>query len=80
MRSSPSIFVSGALAARRSADLRLAWLDAVDDASEAYVAWREADRDDGADAFIVYQAALDREEAAARALQRRTSAHNRRLR
>jgi hypothetical protein len=72
MRSSPSIFRSGALAARRAADLRLAWLDAADDAHEAYVAWRDAERDEAADAFVVYQAAVDQEEAAARALQLQT--------
>jgi hypothetical protein len=69
--------MSGALAARRAADLRLGWLDAADDASEAYVAWRHADRDDEANAFVVYRAALDREEAAARALQRQIGAQNR---
>jgi hypothetical protein len=69
MRTSSSIFTSGVLTARRSADLRLAWLDAADDAYEAYLSWRDAERHDRTDAFLVYQAALDREEAAARALQ-----------
>jgi hypothetical protein len=69
MRSSTSIFTSVALAARRSADLHLAWLDAADDAHEAYLAWRDTDRTQRSEAFVVYQAALDREEAAARALQ-----------
>jgi hypothetical protein len=68
MRPSPSTFTSGAAAFRRSADLQLAWLDAADDAHEAYLAWRDADRAEEADAFVVYRAALDREEAAARAL------------
>jgi hypothetical protein len=72
MRSSPSIFTSGALAARRSADLQLAWLDATDDVQEAYLAWRDADRAARSEAFLVYQAALDREEAAARALELQT--------
>jgi hypothetical protein len=67
VRSSPLIFTSGA--AGRSADLRLAWSDAADDVREAYLAWRDADRAQRAEAFIVYQAALDREEAAARTLQ-----------
>jgi hypothetical protein len=80
MRTSPSIFMSGALAARRSADLRLAWLDAADDAFEAYVGWQDADRDVETDAFVVYQAALDREEAAARALERQTRTGAGRLR
>ena len=69
MSSSPSIFTSSALEARRTADLRLAWLDAADDAHEAYLAWRDGDRAEGPRAFHVYQAALDREEAAARALE-----------
>ena len=67
MRSSPLIFTSGA--ARRSADLQLAWQDAADDVHESYLAWRDAERGERTQAFIVYQAALDREEAAARALQ-----------
>lgn len=49
--------------------LRLAWSDAADDACEAYVAWRDANQSARADAFIVYRAALDREQAAASALQ-----------
>jgi hypothetical protein len=65
MRPSPSIFTSGEFAARRSADLQIAWLDAADDAYESYLAWRDADRAERADAFAVYRAALDREEAAA---------------
>ena len=53
----------------------LAWSDADDDANAAYLAWRDADRSGEADAFVVYRAALDREEAAARALQSVTSAN-----
>jgi hypothetical protein len=49
-------------------------LDAAHDAHEAYVAWCQADRARAANAFTVYRAALDREEAAARALQRQTKA------
>ena len=67
MRSSPLIVTSGA--ARRSADLRLAWLGAAVDVHEAYLAWRDADRSDRSEAFLVYHAALDREATAARALQ-----------
>jgi hypothetical protein len=70
MSTSQSTFTGGALAARRSADLQLAWFDAADDAYEAYLAWRDAERGARAEAFVVYQAALDREEAAAHALQR----------
>ena len=69
MRTSQSTFTGGARATRRSADLMLAWSDAADEAHEAYLAWRDADRDRRAEAFIVYQAAVDREEAGAHALQ-----------
>jgi hypothetical protein len=69
MRTSQSIFTGGAVASRRSADLQLAWFDAAADVHEAYLTWRDADREQRADAFVVYRAALDREEAAARALQ-----------
>jgi len=69
MRTSPGIFNTARLATGRSTDLQLAWLDAADDAQEAYLAWRDADRIEQTGAFLVYQAALDREEAAARALQ-----------
>ena len=64
-----SIFTSEALAGRRSADLQLAWTAAADDAHAAYIDWCASDRAEEADAYAVYQAALDREEAAARALQ-----------
>jgi hypothetical protein len=74
MRPSSSIFRSGPLAARRSADLQLAWLDAAADVQDAYAAWLRAARADRPDAFIAYQAALDREEAAARALELQTRA------
>jgi hypothetical protein len=67
MRSSPFISTSGA--GPRPADLQLAWLDAADEVHEAYLAWRDAERAEEAEAFIVFQAALDREEAAARTLQ-----------
>ena len=74
MRTSAHIFIGGAFAAPRASDLLLAWSDAADDAQAAYPAWREADRSDQIDAFVVYRAALDREEAAARALQEATRA------
>jgi hypothetical protein len=69
MDPSPSIFLTGPLAARRSADLQLAWVDAADDVHDAYASWLRADRAERADAFAAYQAALDREEAAARVLE-----------
>jgi hypothetical protein len=74
MRTSASIFIAGGSVAPRSTDLLLAWSDAADDAHAAYLAWRDAKRGDQPDAFVVYRAALDREEAAARALQDVTSA------
>lgn len=74
MNASAHIFIDGASAAPRASDLLLAWSDAADDAQAAYAAWREADRSDQTDAFAVYRAALDREEAAARALQEATRA------
>jgi hypothetical protein len=64
-----SNFRAGPLADRRAADLLLAWIDAADDAHEAYLAWRDAEHSGRTDAFVVYRAALDREEAAALALQ-----------
>ncbi len=69
------MFSGGPLAAPRWTDLLLAWSDAADDAQAAYLAWRQADRADWADAFVVFRAALDREEAAARALPGRTTAN-----
>ena len=80
MRPSSSTFTSGGFAARRSEDLQVAWSDAADDAYEAYLAWRDADRDERTEAFVVYQAALDREEAAAHALQIQTARRARRVR
>ena len=62
------MFMGGPLA-RRSADLQLAWIDPADDVQDAYAAWHRAERAEEANAFTAYQAALDREEAAARALE-----------
>ena len=61
--------MSGPLAAGRSADLQLAWIDAADDVQDAYAGWLQAERFEQANAFTAYQAAVDREEAAARALE-----------
>ena len=72
MRFSPGIRASAPLAMRRSAGLQLAWRDAADDVHEAYLAWRDAAGPEQLAAFLVYQAALDREEAAAQALQLQT--------
>jgi len=76
MRPSSSGFISGALGARRSADLRLAWIDAADDVQDAYAGWLRAERAERANAFTAYQAALDREEAAACALELQMRAHS----
>ena len=67
--SSLNLLPNGVFADRRTANLQLAWIDAADDAHEAYLVWRDAARADDPRAFAVYRAALDREEAAARALQ-----------
>jgi len=72
--------MTGPLAARRSADLQLAWIDAADDVQDAYAAWLRADRTEQANAFTAYQAALDREEAAARALEMQSQVVDRWLR
>jgi hypothetical protein len=75
MSVSLNIFPAGVFADRRAANLQLAWLDAADDAHEAYLAWCDADRGDKPLSFAVYRAALDREEAAAGALQQATKAY-----
>ena len=80
MEPSRGIFISRAPAARPSADLQLAWVDAADDVQDAYVVWLRAERAERADAFTAYQAALDREEAAARALELQSRAVSGRFR
>ena len=72
MEPSSSIAIGGPLGGRRWADLVLAWVDAADDVQDAYAAWLRAERAERATGFTVYQAALDREEAAARALELHT--------
>jgi hypothetical protein len=74
MRTSDHIFTAGPFVFPRYSDLLLAWSDAADDARAAYLAWRDAGPADRDDAFAVFRAALDREEAAARALQAETTA------
>jgi hypothetical protein len=69
MRPSLNIFTTGVHGADRAAELQIAWFDAVDETHETYRAWCGAERGDRGDAFAAYQAALDREQAAARALQ-----------
>lgn len=51
-------------------DAYLAWLMAQNEAHEAFRSWGGAPRGAGRSAFCAYRAALDREEAAARDLQR----------
>jgi hypothetical protein len=74
MRTSAHIFTAGPFVGPRCSDVLLAWSDAADDARVAYLAWRDASPADRDDAFAVFGAALDREEAAARALQAETTA------
>jgi hypothetical protein len=74
MEHSSGIFIAGPLGARRSADLQLAWVDAADDVHDAYAAWLRAERAERTNAFAAYRAALDREEAAAQALELQTHA------
>ena len=57
-----------------------AWIDAADDVQDAYAVWLRAERAEDANAFAAYQAALDREEAAARALELQSRAVGGRLR
>ena len=59
----------GGACASPSAGLQLAWPDTADDVYEAYLAGRDSDLSERAGAFIVYLAAIDREEAAARAME-----------
>jgi hypothetical protein len=80
MEPSSSIFISGPLAARRAADLQLAWIDAADDVQDAYVAWHRAEPAERDNSFTAYRAALDREEAAACALETQSRAVRGRLR
>ena len=74
MRTSAHIFTAVPFVVPRYSDLLLAWSDAADDARAASLAWRDAGPADRDDAFAVFGATLDREEAAARALQVETTA------
>jgi hypothetical protein len=73
---SSSTFLTSPIAARRSAALQLAWVDAADDVHETYAEWLRAERAERANTFTAYQAALDREQAAARALELQSHAVN----
>jgi hypothetical protein len=56
------------------AELFLAWQDATDDAWKAYATWRDVPQQRKPEAYCVYLAAADREDAAADALRRRLNA------
>ena len=75
MNASLNTYPTGLFAQRRVASLQLAWIDPADDAYDAYLAWRDAERPEAALFFATYRAALDRDEAAARALQQVSAAH-----
>ena len=51
-------------------DAYIAWFAAESDCEQALRAWREGTSGNRGEAYFVYRAALDREEAAARDLQR----------
>ena len=51
-------------------DAYLAWFAAESDCEQALRAWLDGTRVNGAEAYFAYRAALDREEAAARDLER----------
>jgi hypothetical protein len=71
-----SRFADEALAARDE-DLWDAWAFAAVDARSALQDWHAAASDDRRSAFVAYRAALDREEHAARVLQRRAGSSRR---
>ncbi len=58
------------IAVRVLDDARMAWVAAEVDSEHALRAWFDAATPEGADAYLAYCAAADREEAAARDLQR----------
>jgi hypothetical protein len=50
----------------------VAWLEECEAAHSSYRCWRECGRENRAFAFVAFQAALDREEKAARVYEQRT--------
>jgi hypothetical protein len=65
----PIRFSWGAVKALRPADLFDAWLFAEGDATLALANWRSAPREEKADAYAAYVAAVDREAHAANLLE-----------
>jgi hypothetical protein len=58
------------IAVRVLDDARMTWVAAEVDSEHALRAWFNAGTPEGASAYLAYRAAVDREEAAARDLQR----------
>ena len=58
------------IAVRVLDDARMTWVAAEVDSEHALRAWFDAATPEGGDAYLAYRAAVDREEAAARDLQR----------
>ena len=58
------------MAARVLDDAHMTWIAAEVESEQALRAWFDADAPAGADAYLAYTAAVDREEAAARDLHR----------
>ena len=58
------------IAVRVLDDAHMTWVAAEVDSEHALRAWFDADAPQGAGAYLAYRAAVDREEAAARDLQR----------
>lgn len=58
------------IAVRVLDEAHMAWVAAEVDSQHALRAWYDAGRPQGAGAYLAYRAAVDREEAAARDLQR----------
>jgi hypothetical protein len=61
----PKLALAGDQRLAAYSEPRQAWRAARDDATLAYLCWRDAPRDRKADAYAVYRAAADREDAAA---------------
>ncbi len=58
------------IAVRVLDDAHMTWVAAAGESEHALRAWFDADAPQGADAYLAYRAAVDREEAAARDLRR----------
>jgi hypothetical protein len=60
----------GVIAARALDDAQMTWVAAEVESEHALSAWFDAGAPQGAGAYLAYRSAVDREEAAARDLQR----------